>query len=432
MQILKKILFQHTLKNSIKKSIKQFCFALLCMVTPFISSAQNDSLISTTSNPLDFSVPKTYTITQLNVEGSNRDKSVIILRSGLAYGDQIKIPGDQISSAIKKLWEASLFSDVQIYVDGIVDDKISLVIKVVEKPQIKFFAITGVKKTDREELEEALKPLVFKVYSENMSKVIHKILSDYYEEKGRFKPVFTFSQVLDTVNKDYTKLYINIEKGPKVKVKTIDFIGNTSIPDLKLRKSMGELKMRIWWNPFRTTSFLHTLYSEGKLGVLNEYKKYGFRDAQITKDTVEWINNKNLKITINISEGKRYYYRNLDFIGNTKYTNEQLIKHLGITKGDLYDTDKLNKLLTMDPEGTDISSLYLDDGYLFFNVQPIETQVIGDSVDVLIKIYEGSQAVIGKVTIVGNTKTNDHVILREIYTKPGELFKRSDIIRSQR
>lgn len=373
-----------------------------------------------------------YKIGDIEVKGNQRDKAMIVLRSGLAYGDYIKIPGDEIPNAIKKLWEASLFSDIQIYIAKIEGENIALVIEVVEKAQINEFEVVGVKKSEREDLEESLKAILFKSHNSNSEMLVTKLVKDYYAENGRFKPTISISSTLDSTNSLYTTLKVTIDRGNKVKVGEINFSGNSALPDKKLRKSMGEVKVFQWFNPFRTSDYNVLDYEEGKELVIQEYKKYGFRDVVITKDTVSWIDEKKLKLDITVDEGKRYYFRNIKFDGNTKFTDEQLSKYLDIKKGDVYDTDKLNQMLTMDPQGADISSLYLDDGYLFFNVNPLETSVTEDSVDVLIKIYEGGQAVIGKVTIVGNNKTSDHVILREIYTKPGELFKRSDIIRSQR
>jgi outer membrane protein insertion porin family len=401
------------------KSIFFFAIAFsICL--PFLGLSQGNPEI------------KKYKITQIDVKGNSRDAAMIILRSGLAYGDYIKIPGDAVPNAIKKLWDASLFSDIQVYIEKIENGNIALAIEVVEKEQINEFIVAGVKKSEREDLEESLKAILFKSYSSNSSMLVRKLVKDYYADKGRFKPTISIDATTDSTNALYTALTVTIDRGNKVKVGEISFVGNYALPDKKLKKSMGEVKVYQWFNPFRTSDYNVLDFEEGKDLLLKEYRKYGFRDIVITSDTVSWIDEKRLKISISVDEGKRYYYRNIDFEGNTKFTNADLIKYLSIKKGDVYDTDKLNQMLTMDPQGADISSLYLDDGYLFFNVQPIETSVSGDSVDVLIKIYEGGQAVIGKVSIVGNNKTSDHVILREIYTKPGELFKRSDIIRSQR
>jgi outer membrane protein insertion porin family len=375
---------------------------------------------------------KKYKIAQIDVKGNNRDAAMIILRSGLASGDYIKVPGDAISNAIKKLWDASLFSDIQIYIEKTEGENIALAIQVVEKAQINEFVLEGIKKSEREDLEESLKAILFKSHSVNSEMLVRKLIIDYYADKGRFKPIINIEAVADTSNSLYTSLKVTIDRGNKVKVGEINFNGNHALPNKKLRKSMGEVKVYQWFNPFRTSDYNVLDYEEGKDLLINKYKNYGFRDVVITNDTVSWIDEKKLKIDITVDEGKRYYYRNVKFEGNTKFTNKELTKYLGIKKGDVYSTDELNKMLTMDPQGQDVSSLYLDDGYLFFNVQPIETSVIEDSVDILIKIYEGGQAVIGKISIVGNNKTSDHVILREIYTKPGELFKRSDIIRSQR
>ena len=405
-----------------------FSFKQMAIILVMIFTAQN-FVVMGQSSPREI---KKYKIKQIDVEGNSRDAAMIILRSGLAYGDEIKIPGDAIPKAIKKLWDASLFSDIQIYIKQIEGNDIALSIKVLEKAQINEFVVKGIKKSEREDIEESLKGILFKSHSSNSEMLVTKLVQDYYADKGRFKPLVSMEAQADSANPLYTALIVTIDRGPKVKVGAITFTGNYGLPDKKLRKSMGEVKVYQWFNPFRTSDYNLIEYEEGKKMLLQEYNKYGFRDAVITNDSVSWINEKRLRIDLTVAEGKRYYFRNINFEGNTKYTSEQLISYLGISKGDLYDTELLNQMLNADPQGADISSLYLDDGYLFFTVQPTETSITEDSVDVLIKIFEGSQAVIGQVTIVGNNKTSDHVILREIYTKPGELFKRSDIIRSQR
>ena len=385
----------------------------------------------TSSGLENFEEGKIYALGQIRVEGNRRDAAMIILRSGLAYGDKIRIPGDEISLALKKLWEASLFSDVKILIEEIQGDRVGIVIRVKEKPQINNIILEGIKKSDREDLDNALKPVLFKTDNENTRALIQKIIKDYYEKEGRYTPKMEFSSSTDSLYQ-YTELEVEIDRGPKVKVGEIVFVGNRSLPDKKLRKALGEIKRYQWFNPFRTSDFVTAEYEAAKKGLIAEYQKYGFRDVRLLTDSIQWISEKRLQLKFEINEGKRYYFREIVFDGNTKYTDEQLHKILGIKKGDVYNTAKMEQMLMMDPQGGDVSSLYLDDGYLFFNVQPTEASIVGDSVDVLIKIYEGSQARIGKVTVVGNTKTSDQVILREIYTKPGELFKRSDIILSQR
>lgn len=403
------------------------CMMLLIFLSPFIGLTQQNQ-----SENQAIQEVKKYKLAHINVKGNSRDAAMIILRSGLAVGDEIKLPGEDISNAIKKLWEASLFSDIQIFIEKIEGENLGLLIEVTEKAQINEFIIEGIKKSEKEDINELLKAILFKTYSDNSEMLIKKVVVDYYADKGRFKPTLSITELPDTSTKHYTSVKIKIDRGNKIKVGEIAFEGNHGLPDRKLRKSMGEVKIFQWFNPFRTSDFNTLDYEEGKESLLNEYRKYGFRDVSIVSDSVSWLNEKRLKINLKIKEGKRYYYRKITFEGNTKFTDQQLGKYLEIKKGDIYNTEKLNQMLTMDPQGADISSLYLDDGYLFFNIQPIETRIVEDSVDVLIKIYEGGQAVIGKVTIVGNNKTSDHVIRREIYTKPGELFKRSDIIRSQR
>lgn len=386
----------------------------------------------------NFVVPKEYTVKQINIEGTSRNKSVIVIMSGLAEGDIVKVPGDATSSAIKKLWESKMFTDVKLYADKIEDNDIYLTFAFKEQPQISSIRVVkgdkgkNPSKSEREDLEADLRNLKHRSYSENVVFRANEIIKNFYASEGKLYPVIKHYTKLDTTKNNKVILFFEIDEGPKVKVEEIVFKGNRALPDNKLRKAMKETKQKVWWNIFRSAKFIRYEYQEDLKLVEAAYMKYGFRDMKIVKDSVIKTADNRVKIEITVDEGNRYYFRNIDFVGNTKYTNAFLKQYLDIDRGDIYDEQRLQQRLSMDPQQTDISSLYLDDGYLFFNLQTKEVKIENDSVDLKIQIYEGKQAVVGNVTIVGNTKTSDHVIYREIKMRPGELFKRSDIIRSQR
>lgn len=396
---------------------------------------QEDEVVQEPVDPLsnlNYANPQEFRIAGIRVEGGMEDPLAVKLRSGLAQGDQIKVPGDEITNAIKKLWDSGIFSDVQIYAEEIQDQFIFLVIKIKQKPKVSEFKFNGVRKSERSDLEEMLAPFLKVQISPNLEFRIKKIVKGYFKEKGRMKVDVKVYDDIDSLNQVSIPVKISVDKGPKVRIKEIKFKNNLAITDFRLRKSMKETKQKVWWNPFRGAKYIEDLFKDDKRMVIQEYRRYGFRDAKILKDSIYYTEEDRVVLVITMDEGDRYYYRDIQFEGNTKYTDKQLKKILSIEKGDIYNEEQLMRKLTMDPQGGDVSSLYLDDGYLFFNVIPTEVKIENDSIDLLINIYEGKQAVIGEVTIVGNTKTSDYVVLRELYTKPGELFKRSDIIRSQR
>jgi len=401
------------------------------------TSAVNAPVIIKIEEP-SLTVAKDYLIRSITIEGTQLNKSAILIRSGFSEGQKLRIPGDETAKAIRKLWESKLFTDVKLYVTKIEGENVDLLFKFTEAPQISSIKILKAQegkspsKSDREDLEGILKTLTYNPYSQNIIIIAESKIKQYYEDEGRLYPGITHHTVNDTTKNNKLILNFVVDEGPRVRIENIEFKGNRALPDNKLRKAMAETKRFRFWNVFKSSKLIVEEYQTDLDAVRAAYMEFGFRDMKIVKDTVIRTEKKRVKLEITIDEGKRYYFRDINFTGNTKYTNEFLKRYLNIQKGDVYNEQKLQQRLSMDPQGSDVSSLYLDDGYLFFNLQPAEVKVENDSIDLLIKIYEGKQAVVGRITIVGNTKTSDHVILREIYTKPGELFKRSDIIRSQR
>jgi outer membrane protein insertion porin family len=271
-----------------------------------------------------------------------------------------------------------------------------------------------------------------KVVTDNLIVSTENIIKDHFVDKGFLNVEIETVMENDTTLPNNVTLKFDVKKGKKVKIANIIFRGNEEVKHAKLRRSMKETKQRQWWRVWKTSKFLDYEYETDKKAIIAKYNQMGYRDARILSDTIYKVNNKLINVEINLEEGRKYYFRNIDWVGNTKYPSEVLNKILGIKKGDVYDQSRLEANLFMNPNGRDVSSLYLDDGYLFFNVEPVEALVVNDSIDLEMRIREGKQATINKVTVVGNTKTNDHVILRELRTKPGQLFSRADIIRSQR
>lgn len=387
------------------------------------------------ADPLDWSKPKEYTIAGIEVECSEyTDKNIIRLLSGINYGDKVQIPGDKISEALKNLWKQSLFEDVKIYLVKTIGNDAFLKISVVEKPRLSKFSFRGkVKKNDADEIRGKIRLVREKVVTDYTLGYIKNIVRDFYVNKGFYHAKVDITTEAEKGAKmPHVIVYINVTKGKKVRIKNLNIDGNTVVKDWKLRNKMKDSK------PFR----LYTFWNSGKYleenlekdlpAVIEKYNSKGYRDARISKDTVYFVKKNRVNIDITIDEGHKYYFGNIKWFGNAKYRSGQLDTILNIKKGEVFDQSLLDQKLFMNPNGYDISSLYMDDGYLFFNVQPQEVNIHNDTIDLEIHMYEGKQATINKVTVMGNTKTNDHVIYREIRTRPGQLFRRSDIIRTQR
>ena len=399
-----------------------------------MASAQIISSESSSAEPIDWSKPKEYTLGPIEVEAKETDKNVIRLLSGLTSGEKIQIPGDKLSEAIKNLWKQGLFEDVQIYLTKTIADQAFLKIVVVEKPKLSKFSFRGkVKKNDADEIRGKIRLVREKVVTDYTLGYIKNIVKDFYVNKGFYNATVDITTEPDKAAKTpHVIVYINVNKGKKVRIKNLNINGNTVVADWKLRRKMSDSK------PFR----LYTFWNSGKYlednlekdlpSIIAKYNSKGYRDARIKKDTVYFVKKNRVNIDIDIEEGNKFYFGNIKWFGNSKYRSGQLDTILNIKKGEVFDQSYLDQKLFMNPTGYDISSLYMDDGYLFFNVTPQEVNVHNDTIDIDIHMYEGKQATINRVTVMGNTKTNDHVIYREIRTRPGQLFRRSDIIRTQR
>lgn len=414
---------------------KYFCFLLLFV---FLKTAHAQVVPPVQSNDveqLDWSKPKEYTISGIEIECSEyTDKNIVRLLSGINYGDKVQIPGDKIAEAIKNLWKQSLFEDVKIYLVKTIGDEAFLKITVVEKPRLSKFSFKGnVKKNDADEIRGKIRLIREKVVTDYTLGYIKNIVKDFYVNKGFYHTQVDITSEPDKTSKTpHVIVYINVNKGKKVRIKDLNLYGNTIIPAWKLRRKMSDSK------PFKPYTFWNSgKYLEDNLekdlpSIITKYNGKGYRDARIAKDTVYFIKKNRVNIDVFIEEGHKYYFGNIKWFGNAKYRSGQLDTILNIKKGEIFDQSLLDQKLMMNPSGYDISSLYMDDGYLFFNVTPQEVNVRNDTIDLDIHIYEGKQAIINRVTVLGNSKTNDHVIYREIRTRPGQLFRRSDIIRTQR
>ncbi len=382
---------------------------------------------------IDYLSPKEYIVAGIVIDGiRNLDHNQIISKSGLIRGNKITIPGDDISQAIQKLWKEKLFSDIQIFVEKIQGENVFLVIKLQERARLSRYSFKGISKSHADDLRENIDLYSGKLVTEDELFRIKQISRGYYIEKGYLRPTVKIATKPDTLVNNSVMMKITIDKGERFRINKISFEGNENLKSSKLRRQMKKTKEKRWFKIFWRSKFIRSLYEEDKRKILAKYRDNAYRDAEITFDTVYDINEKNVNIDIKINEGSKYYIRSMAWTGNLKYRSGYLDTILGIKPGDEYNQSVLDARLYMNPGGTDVSSLYMDDGYLFFQITPVEKQVEGDSVDLEFRIYEGKQARIKNITVTGNTKTSDHVIIRDLYTKPGDLFSRDAVIRSQR
>jgi outer membrane protein insertion porin family len=385
---------------------------------------------------IDYNSPKEYTIAAISISGNNNyDEYVLIGYSGLKVGQKIIVPSDVTSTVVQRFWKQGLFTNVRLEIAGIQGNNIWLNIHLDQRPKISEINFTGAKKKEKEELEKSIGISKGSQITPYLIDKAKKVITDYYHDKGYYYA--RVSVVPREEDGTETIVDIKIEKGNKIKVNHIYFTGNQELSDKKLDRAMKKTndKNNIL-NIFRNKKFIPFEYENDKKLLIEKYNELGYRDAVIVADSVvadtssEKNSLKYVNVYISVDEGKRYYFRNINWLGNTVYSTDYLRRVLGIKKGDIYNQKKLNQRLNEDEDC--VSNLYLDNGYLFFNMQPFETNIVGDSIDMEIRIMEGRQATINRVNIEGSEYLYEHVVRRELRTKPGDLFSKSDIMRSMR
>ena len=410
--------------------MKKVVLILLLFVLA-VSMAEAQNTIHSSGGKVNYLAPKEYEIGGVTISGVQYlDHNVLLYLTGLEIGKKISVPGQDIADAIKKLWEQGLFSDVKISVTNTIGDKIFLDIYLEERPRLSKFSFKGVKKSEADDIREQIKLTKGSQVTENMKLSSEKYIKDYFIDKGFFNADVKIIEENDTTLANSVVLVFDINKGQRIKINQIVFEGNNSIKDAKLRRKMKETKQKTWYNIFKASKYIPKNYAEDKKKIIEKYNEEGYRDAIITYDSVAPYDEKTINLYIGIEEGHKFYFRNISWLGNTMYSSEQLSHVLGIKKGDIYNSKVLEEKLIYDPVG--VMALYQDNGYLFSNVQPIEVLVENDSIDLEMRIYEGKQATVNRVTLVGNTRTNDHVIMREVRTRPGSLYNRSEVQRTIR
>lgn len=382
---------------------------------------------------LNYENPAKFVIGGISVTGTETfDKNILTLLSGLSLNQTITLPGDEIKVAMQKIWDQKLFSNVEIRCTGIDGNKIFLNIQVEERPRLSKYSIRGLKKSETKNLREEITLQKNQIITENLVNKTRKEIFDYFYEKGFYNTNVDITREEDPDMPNSLMLRINVNKGKRVKLNEYVFIGNNNLESAKIRRMLKPKQKHRKINQFASSKFVEETFEEAKPKIVTKYHSMGYRDATIEYDSVKRISANRVNLVMKINEGEKFYFRNIIWIGNTKYSSGFLDSVLAIKKGDIFDQSKLDTRLFMNPSGYDISSIYMDDGYLFFSVMPVEVLVENDSIDLEIRIHEGKQATIENVFISGNDKTSDKVILRTLRTRPGEKFSRSDIQRSMR
>ncbi|MFY0712479.1 BamA/TamA family outer membrane protein [Seonamhaeicola sp. NFXS20] len=386
---------------------------------------------------LSFNSSKKYTVGTISVLGNTSfGEQTIVNFSGLRKGQEINIPGEEIGNAIKKLWGTKLFNNIEVYVTNIENGTANLQIRLEDLPQLNELKVNGVKKGKVESIIEENKLKKGTKVTENLITTTKNFLTKKYKKQGflNTKVHINTIEVKDTTGSARVNMVLNIDKGEKVKIKDIVFNGNNAISDKKLRKAMKSTKKINRLRILKRSKFIDSAYQADLSSVVDKFKENGYRDARIISDSIIYNNDKTISINIDINEGELYTFGDIKFIGNTVYTDQQLKNILRIEKGDTYNGVLLQKRIADNtkPDGNDITNLYQNSGYLFSSIRQVEVSADDNVIDMEIRITEGKPAYFNRVSVVGNDKTNDHVVYRALRTRPGQLYDKSDVVRTVR
>jgi len=417
--------------NSFYRSMfKKIQSTILLFIIAFSAVAQDEI-------EFKYANPQEYVIGGIRIGGVRfLDHNILISLTGLVVGDTIFMPGDKVTNAIEKLWKQGLFSDIEIYADRVEVspdlhgvDKVFLTINMQERPRLASFEFAGSKKSELEDLKEKVALIRGQQVTDEVKSRIIKRTKDFYIEKGFLHAEAKVVEREDSIFQNSVNLLIMVNRNERIKINEIIVDGNNIISDKKIRRYMKKTKQKGLWS-FKPSKYIVNQYEEDKKKIIEKYNALGYRDVSITRDSLYDVASNRVNLVVYIAEGKQYFIRNITWIGNTKYTAEQLSLTLKIKRGDVFDQAVLDRRLVSDPDA--VGNLYMDDGYLFYRCTPVEVKIENDSIDIEMRIIEGKQAVINSVIITGNTKTKDHVVRREIKSIPGELFSKTNITRTIR
>ena len=408
-------------------------YLMLLMLLPVAANAQQPAK----GVEVDYNNPRKYIVGGVSVEGNNYFAPEQILQiTGLQKGMEVTVPGEALSSIVNRLWLQRYFEDVAIVVDSIAPSRDTAFFKIaiVERPRVSRWVFSGVKSGEQKELQERLNLRRGGEFSEYVAKTSSDIIKRYYKEKGFQNVKVDVNTKRDSIVRSAIKVQFAVDRGNKVKIKKITFSGADHVKESKLVRSMKKTRDARFQNFFSSKKFQESEYDNDKRAMLSVFNEAGYRDARIVKDTMYYIEPDRLQIDFVIDEGRQYYFRDITWTGNSVYSSQTLNDILMIKKGDVYDVVTMEKRLFGGGKQNeyDVSKLYRDNGYLFFNIQPVELNVEGDSVDVEMRVVEGKPATLNNIVINGNDLTNERVVRRQIFTRPGYLFSQSDFERSIR
>ncbi len=378
---------------------------------------------------------KKYILGGLEVTGlQSYNEQTVKTYTGLRVGQPITLPGEQISAIINKLWGLELFTDIDFYITNIEGDNVFLELNILERPTLSEVTLKGVKQKKLDEIVKDTDLKKGKKITESLIANSKNYIENKFRKKGYLNAKVNIITVKDTSETNARKMVVNVDKGDKVKIKDIVFEGNEKLASKKLRKAMKKTKKKKLARFWKKSKFIEDDYSNDLSLLVDKYAENGYRDARILSDTITNVDENNIQITINVEEGNKYYFGDIDFVGNSVYTDRQLGQVLGIKKGSTYNGVLLRERIADDskPDALDITNLYQNHGYLFSSINPVEVSASNDTINFEIRIIEGKETFLNHVTVNGNDKTNDHVIFRELRTRPGQKYNKSDIIRSIR
>ena len=413
--------------NSHHKSYYSYFLIGLFLLLGYFNYAQTQGFVK----------GRTYVVDSIKVTGlKSFNVQTVISYSGLRKGQKISVPGEQVSEIINKLWGLELFSDINFYVTKVDGENIDLEIEIEELPTLTEVKVNGLKKGKIETIIKDTELTAGKKLSESFLTNTKNYIENKYKKDGFLNTKVSLNTILDTVGKNTYKMVVNVDRGPRVKIDKINFEGNEIFKSSKLRSKLKNTKHKTSIRFWKKSKFIENDFKEDLVGLVNFYKEEGYRDARIISDSLIRDENDPNSISLNlqIEEGKKYYFGDINFIGNTVYGDNTIQQILGLKKGDTYNGVLLKKRIadTSKPDGNDITNLYQNSGYLFSNINAVEVSAVNDTINFEIRITEGKQANFNKIYVEGNTKTNDHVIYRELRTKPGELYSKDRLVRTVR
>ncbi len=417
--------------NSVSASMTRKIFTLfaICFIFSFAAKAQG----------LPLGDAKKYTIGDIKVTGTTTyNEQTVIAFTGLKEGEEIYIPGDKLSSVLKKLWKLDLFSDINVYITEVHEGNVAdLELEITEVPVLNLVKISGVKKSEKEKLIDENDLKKGAKVTENLLTTTKNYIENKYQKDGYLNSDVDIrtNTVPDTSAQktNQVNMIVDVDKGDRVKIADIDIIGNEKLSDAKLRRSLKNTKQKNFFRFWKRSKFVRSDYQEDKQALISKYKENGYRDARILSDTLIRKDEKTVALKINVEEGDRYYIGDIDYLGNAAYSDRVLDRVLGIEKGDVYNGVLLDERITgREPNKNSIANLYQNNGYLFSNIDLVETNVKNDTIDFEIRIVEGKEAYIDEVRVTGNEKTKDHVIYREMRTKPGQKYSQEAVVATVR